>query len=127
MSILKNKETLHGEAESNVISLAEVKEEKGAHPRPMWKDPPIGDWLSRMKTWTEFAFRDPLGKHFPRWCVQDFKHLGLHISGNVLLCPTRELNNTKSWVWVDPVEFCKTFEFRGIIHEPTEEELTPLE
>lgn len=108
----------HGIADSNVVVLEEVRKELGAHPKPWWKEPPKGDWLSSMPIWTEFAFRDKTGRYFPRWCVQDFTHLGYHPTGNILLCPTREVNNTKAWVWVDPIEFCNQFEFRGIIEEP---------
>lgn len=83
------------------------------------KGPEEGDWLSPLKSGTEFKCRDKTGRQ-PRWLVNEFTHCG-KLKGDVLLTPTVTLNDPKSWFWVEPVEFCKQWEFRGIIEEPSNE------
>lgn len=93
-------------------------------PKTDRKDPPIGgDWLTPLgnhphpPTGVEFLCRDKAGRFTPRFVVSEFT-FGGKIRGNVLLIPTKTLNDVKTWQWVDPVEFCQIFEFRGIIEEP---------
>lgn len=74
------------------------------------------DWLSGMECGTEFKCRDKTGRT-PRWLVVEYTHMG-KLKGDVLLCPTVRLNNPDSWFWVDPVAFCKEWEFRGVIEVP---------
>lgn len=84
--------------------------------------PPNGDWLSPLGdppypfSGTEFLCRDKAGRFAPRFVVQEYT-FGGKIRGNVLLIPTKTLNDPKTWQWVDPIEFCQIFEFRGIIEE----------
>ncbi len=92
------------------------EEEEQPQLKPDWRGPIDGDWLSGMKTGTEFLVRDKTGR-FPRWVVHEFTHAG-KLKGNVLICPTATLNDPKTWQWVDPVEFCRAFEFRGIVEVP---------
>jgi hypothetical protein len=80
------------------------------------KQPEDGDWLSPLKAGTEFKCRDKTGRT-PRWLVNEFTHCG-KLKGDVLLSPTVTLNDPKSWFWVEPTEFCKQWEFRGVIEEP---------
>lgn len=104
--------------DAEVVSLDEFK----ARPKPAMKEPPSGsDWLSAIKSGTEFLTRDKFASLTPRWVVLEWIHGGLHPTGNVLLIPAKSPNDTKTWQWVDPVEFCRMFEFRGIIWEPEEE------
>ena len=77
--------------------------------------PRDGDWLTPMPSGTEFLVRDKTG-HQPRWLVNEFTHGGL-MRGNVMIIPTKTMQDIRTWFWVDPIEFCKAFEFRGIIEE----------
>lgn len=85
-------------------------------PKPMMKEPTEGDWLSPLECGTEFKCRDKTGRT-PRWLVMEYTHCG-KLKGDVLLSPSYSLNNPSSWFWVEPVEFCKQWEFRGVIQEP---------
>lgn len=84
-----------------------------------WKGPKDGDWLSKMKCGTEFLVRAKTGES-PRWLLHEFTHGG-KIHGNVLICPTSTLNDPRTWKWVDPIEFCRSFELRGILEEPKDD------
>jgi hypothetical protein len=112
---------VHGMAESNVASLEDWRRE---HPKPLRGGgvppmPPGKDFMSDMKSGTEFLCRDKMG-YTPKWLVVEWIFAGLHHTGNVLLIPTKSANDPKTWIWVDPVEFCKAFDFRGIIEEPVD-------
>lgn len=98
--------------ESNVIPFAKPKLNLDLG------GPTDGDWLSSMTSGTEFKCRDKTGRS-PRWLVNEFTHMG-KLKGDVLLAPTVQLRDPKSWFWVDPIEFCKQWEFRGIIEIPDE-------
>lgn len=99
--------------EDNVI---DFQKRKLPIPKPAWKGPEEGDWLSPLKPGTEFKCRDKTGRT-PRWLVNEFTHCG-KLKGDVLLSPTVTLQDPKSWFWVEPVEFCKQWENRGVIAEP---------
>jgi hypothetical protein len=104
--------------EDNVVDLEEWK----ATPKAAMSEPPKGDWLSRLPSGTEFLTRNTHGLT-PDWVVVEWVMLGLHPTGNVLICPGKTPNDTRSWQWVDPLRFCQANEFRGIIDEtPREEE-----
>lgn len=75
-----------------------------------------GDWLSPLECGTEFKCRDKTGRT-PRWLVMEYTHMG-KLLGDVLLCPSVSINNPHTWFWVEPIEFCKQWEFRGVIQEP---------
>ena len=84
------------------------------------KDPTDdGDWLSGMKVGTEFKAHDKLRD--PSWLVRDLTYLG-KLKGDVYLCPTNALQDSKQWFWVNPVAFCREWEFRGIIEEPQDQD-----
>ena|SRR5258707_70074 len=82
--------------------------------QPAWRGPKDGDWLSPMKCGTEFLVRS---HEQPKWLLHEFTHGG-KIHGNVLICPTSTLNDVRTWKWVDPIEFCKAFDLRGILEVP---------
>lgn len=86
-------------------------------------EPPVygKDYLSSMKAGTEFLVRDRQGLIAPKFIVIEWIFGGLHHTGNVLLIPAKTPNDHHGWQWVDPKEFCKFFEFRGIIEEPEHE------
>ena len=98
----------------------EIKEEGEPRPalQPAWMGPKGGDWLSPMKSGTEFLCRPIFGEN--KWMLFEFTHGG-KIHGNVLLCPTVTLNDVRTWKWVDPMEFCKAFELRGVLEIPQDE------
>lgn len=107
----------YGIVDSEVVSIEEFRKNReatGGWEPPM---PPGKDYLSDMKSGTEFLVRDKTGIT-PRWLVVEWIHGGLHSTGNVLIIPTKSANDVRTWVWVDPKEFCKAFEYRGIIEEP---------
>jgi hypothetical protein len=105
--------------DENVVSMEEFK----ARPKPAMKEPPEGpDWLSSIKSGTEFLVRDKFGALTPRFLVLEWIHGGLHPTGNVLLIPAKTPNDTKNWQWVDPIEFCRIYDNRGILWEPEEED-----
>jgi len=86
---------------------------------PDWRGPKDGDWLSPMKSGTEFLVRGKtLGQ--PRWLLTEFTHGG-KLKGNVLICPTSSLNNPATWMWVDPIEFCRAFEWRATLAVPDDD------
>lgn len=85
-------------------------------PKPMMKEPPEGDWLSPLECGTEFKCRDKTGRT-PRWLVMEYTHMG-KLKGDVLLSPSYSIQNPGSWFWVEPIEFCKQWEWRGVIQEP---------
>ena len=89
------------------------------HPRLKldWRGPTSTDWLSNLSVGTEFKCRDLIQGR--RWQVIEFTHLG-KLKGDVLLCPTVFIEDPKAWFWVDPVIFCKEWEFRGVIEIPNE-------
>lgn len=90
--------------------------------KPARQEPPPSDWLSGMKAGTEFLCRDKTMRYFPRWVALEYTHGGMLEPKpgirNVLLIPTKTMQDVKTWQWVDPLEFCMIFEFRGIIEEP---------
>ena len=81
--------------------------------KPDWMGPI--DWLSPMPSGTEFLCRWLVADN--KWKLWAFTHGG-KLHGNVLLCPTMTLNDDRTWQWVDPIEFCKAWEFRGILEVP---------
>ncbi len=87
--------------------------------QPDWMDPFDPDWLSKMPCGTEFLCRHKL--EGPRWSLMEFTHGG-KLQGNVLLCPTATINQPATWKWVDPVEFCKVWELRGVLGIAEEDE-----
>jgi hypothetical protein len=87
-----------------------------AIPKPSMKEPPEGDWLSPLECGTEFKCRNKTGRS-PPWLVLEYTHMG-KLKGDVLLCPTVSINNPTSWFWVEPVMFCREWEFRGVISQP---------
>jgi hypothetical protein len=78
------------------------------------KGPTSPDWLSPMKSGTEFLVRN---KGFSAWLLNEFTHGGKK-EGAVLLIPSQTMQNTTTWIWVDPYEFCKAFELRGVLEVP---------
>lgn len=90
---------------------------KAVHPKNDWRGPPDIDWLSPMSAGTEFKCHDKLMGR--RWQVMEFTHLG-KLKGDVLLSPTVFIDDPKAWFWVEPVSFCKEWEFRGVIEIPGE-------
>lgn len=115
-----NEKPIYDEAqfvdEDNIVSLEDFRK---AIPKTAPKEPSEGDWLSGMICGTEFKCRDKTGRT-PRWLVQEFTQMG-KLKGDVLLSPTVTIQDPKGWFWVEPVEFCRQWEFRGIIEEPKEE------
>lgn len=85
-------------------------------PKPKMKEPTEGDWLSGLECGTEFKCRNKSGRS-PPWLVMEYTHMG-KLRGDVLLCPTYSINNPSSWFWVEPISFCREWEFRGVISEP---------
>ncbi len=84
------------------------------------KGPPQGYWLSPMKSGTEFLTRGKtMGQ--PKWLLNEWTHCG-KMKGNVLICPTSSLNNPTTWIWVDPIEFCRVFELRAILEIPKDDD-----
>lgn len=78
------------------------------------------DWLSPMKVGTEFLVRPKVQK---TWVLAKFMHAGCK-DWNVLVIPMKgeEVTSPESeWIWVDPVEFCKFWDFKGILLEPINE------
>lgn len=106
----------YGAVVSDVISLDEFRRN---HPKPKGggNQPPEGDWLSRMKSGTEFLVRPKANK---TWILAKFMHAGLR-QEQVLVIPMRgdqPIQDDAEWVWVDPVEFCKFWELRAILLIP---------
>lgn len=99
------------EAVDNVTNLEEYRQSVMTGGKP----PHDGDWLSPMKTGTEFVTQDKTAAI--KWLLQEWAHLGWK-DGIVLIAPALEQNNPNNWRWVDPVEFCKAFALKGITEEP---------
>lgn len=97
-----------------------IKEEDEQLPIPIpkfkGKQPPGWDWLSPMVSGTEFLCSH---KSQQSWLLTNFTHGGKK-EGAVLLIPTSTLNNPTTWIWVDPIEFCKVFDLRGILDIPND-------
>ncbi len=93
--------------------------DKSSHPRlkPKWRDPDDGDWLSPLASipGTQFKARDKVQGR--RWQVIEFTCLGKML-GDVYLSPAPMMDDPKTWFWVDPVVFCKEWEFRGVTEIP---------
>lgn len=85
--------------------------------QPDWIGPDGTDWLSPMKWGTEFKCRWLEG---PPWLVREYTHGG-KLKGDVLLIPTMTMNDTSTWLWVEPVAFCRAFELRGILKVPEDD------
>ncbi|SRR6266852_7998393 len=94
------------------------KEEEQRLPQPLLKlkgkGPTNWDWLSPMSSGTEFLCAH---KQSSTWLLTNFTHGGKK-EGCVLLIPTATMNNHTTWIWVDPVEFCKVFDLKTILEEP---------
>jgi len=86
------------------------------HVKPAGKGPSGWDWLSPMISGTEFLCAHKANQS---WLLTWFTHGGKK-EGAVLLIPTQTMNNHSSWIWVDPVQFCKVFDLKGILSEPDE-------
>ena len=97
-------------------------DDKPRHPRlkPDWRGPDGDDWLSPLARipGTKFKARDKVQGR--RWQVLEFTCLGKML-GDVYLAPAPFIEDTKSWFWVDPLIFCKEWEFRGVTEIPGEE------
>ena len=81
------------------------------------KGPTDEDWLSPMKCGTEFLVKPTTMR---TWQLAEFTHGG-NKEGNVLLIPTLTLNDNRTWMWVDPIEFCKAFSLRAILEVPSDD------
>lgn len=77
------------------------------------KGPQDHDWLSPMVSGTEFLCKMKMRS----WLIFEYTHGGKK-EGNVLLLPTMSLQDTRTWFWVDPIEFCRQFELRCILGVP---------
>ena len=106
MRIIENKD-------DNVFDLAARREQPKL--KVDWRGPDDKDWLSTLSSGTEFWCKDRTGRT-PKWSVQDFTHCG-KLKGYVLLAPTVTLQDPRTWFWVEPVSFCKDWDFLGIIEE----------
>lgn len=83
-------------------------------------NPPDVDWLSPMKTGSEFLVRP---KQQKTWILAKFMQAGCK-EGNVLVIPMKGEEVTApeaEWLWVDPVEFCRFWEFRGYVLVPIDD------
>lgn len=112
-----------GVAEDDVVDLAEFRRSRlrAVAKTILGGGPPDGEWLSKMKVGTEFLVRPKAQK---TWMLAKFMQAGSK-NGNVLVIPMKgeEVNAPESeWMWVDPEEFCKFWELRGILLIPKEEE-----
>lgn len=82
------------------------------------------EWLTNMKMGSEFLVR-PLSQK--TWVLAKFMFAGNKIQAsytNTLLIPMKGESvsqDESEWMWVDPVEFCKFWEFRGYILVPEDE------
>lgn len=88
--------------------------------KPKWRDPDGEDWLSPLarNPGTQFKARDKIQGR--RWQVIEFACLG-KLLGDVMLCPVQFIEDPKTWFWVDPITFCKEWEFRGVTEIPGKE------
>ena len=108
--------TEHAELTDDVISLSEYKKNRTRLATGGGK-PPEGDWLSGMKSGTEFLVRPKVQK---TWLLAKFMHAGTR-AGCVLIIPMQgdePIADDKQWVWTDPVEFCHFWELRAILLVP---------
>lgn len=110
----------YGTVESDVVSLDEFRQNRVATGGSGPPAKPGDDYLSRMVNGTEFLCRDLRG-NTPKWFIHEWIFGGLHSTGNVLLIPPKTANDNRTWVFVDPTEFCKAFEFRGILEVPEDD------
>lgn len=92
----------------------EVIEQEFPRVKTAGKGPTNWDWLSPLTSGTEFLCSH---KQQSQWLLTNFTHGGKK-EGAVLLIPTATMNDHRSWIWVDPAEFCKVFELRGILDTP---------
>ena len=102
--------------DENVVDLEDFK----AKLKTGGRVPPSGDWLTPMKIGSEFLVRP---KTQQSWLLAKFMQAGVK-NGNVLLIPMRgEAADTPEteWIWVDPIEFCKWWEFRGYVLVPVDD------
>ena len=85
--------------------------------KPDWIGPDGTDWLSPLarQPGTQFKARDRLSGR--RWQVIEFAVLG-KLKGDVLLAPPAFVRDVTTWFWVDPINFCKDMEFRGVTEVP---------
>jgi len=79
--------------------------------------PPVKDWLSSMKSGTDFRVRDKTGRFLPSFLREEYTHGG-KLYGNVLLIPVKSMNDPKTWSLVEPVEYCKIFECTDVTSDP---------
>lgn len=112
----------YGIATSNVVSNDELMElrlkRKGGG-----GNPPEGDWLSGMKSGTEFLVSPKMLQ--TNWVMTKFMQAGLHPNGFVLIIPMQgeePSSDPKEWVWAHPERFCKFWEFMGVLLIPKEED-----
>lgn len=97
-----------------MLELVVNNKEDRIHSQPDWMGPDGTDWLSGMVCGTEFLCRK---LDLPRWKLYDFTHGG-KLKGFVLLIPTMTSNDTSTWMWTDPKEFCKAFEHIRTLEVP---------
>jgi hypothetical protein len=108
------------EATETVDNVLDFVERKRALTRTGGGVPTDGDWLTPMKIGTEFLVRPKVQK---TWILAKFMQAGCK-NGNVLVIPMKGEEVTApeaEWVWVDPIEFCKFWEFKGLILEPIDD------
>lgn len=107
--------------EDNVVSNEEFIKRKSRKGLGFGGGPPDEDWLSGMKLGSEFLVRP---KQQKTWILAKFMQAGVK-DGNVLVIPMKGEEVTApeaDWIWCDPVEFCRFWEFRGYVLVPIEEE-----
>lgn len=78
------------------------------------------DWLSGMAVGTEFLARLKRMPEAQAWILQRFMQAGGK-NGNILIIPMEgeePVPDDKRWLWVDPVAFCKAWEFKGFLLIP---------
>jgi len=105
-------------AEAEVVSLEEFRKN---HPKPMGggSPPSEGDWLSPMVWGTEFRVSPKMQK---TWLLMTFTMAGVR-NGTVLVIPHHgdEISqDTKEWMWVNPLDFCKFWDKIAVILIPEE-------
>lgn len=111
----------HTLTEENDNVVLDLEERRKARKGLGGGGPPDVDWLSPMKLGSEFLVRP---KQQKTWILAKFMQAGCK-DGNVLLIPMKgeEVSAPESdWIWCDPVEFCRFWEFRGYVLIPIEEE-----
>ena len=109
----------YGVAQSNVVSNEEFVAQRLKR-RGGGGNPPEGDWLSGMVWGTEFRVRP---KQQKTWLLATMTMGGIR-KGTVLIIPHHgdEISqDTKEWMWVDPVKFCEYWELIATVMVPKEE------